>query len=1669
MRQHLPSRPAIRAILVMATSGSVVAAGLVAAPSASAEELTATGIWRAGPAPDLVVEEVDAEPVVVEELTTPTSTTSQLPDGSYSSVVYPVPVNYRDKTGDWRPIDNTLVPAVGDDWAVENAAADYSVKLPEDASVDPVRFSADGQWVSFALRGADGAPRVREDAATFDTATPGTDVTYEAMGAGVKESIELIAAPDQPTSYVFDVAASSGLRLRLSDAGGIDVVDGAGDLVFAMAAPFMVDSASPALAESTDVSYDLASTAQGWTVAMTPSQEWLTAPERVYPVVIDPTITLPQASVDTYLVNGDEKTTAHNGAGWDYLRVGTTSTGDKSRALLRFDLSQVPRSATVTRADLQLALDETKTSRTALTDYGVYRPGKAWTGSATWVSPDGSAATAWVGGNPAANPATGSAYAIRTLSGNNGGVKHWYPTALVGDYVKGTRLNTGFLVKQESETVDSLLAFHSSNANNRALWPALTVDYTESNVPAASTAGERKFYKFDTHQLTDRMQAKVNVANGNMILTGTDANVAGAAGLNLAVQRFYNSALTDATDPSKLGAGWSTGLGGSVRLEFADGGTERVFFYGVSGYRTRFDQNVAGTYLDAEPGIDATLEYDSSNNTYRLEWYSKSVYVFNAAGRLTAMRDKQGNEITFTYAADANGAQLLDYATDTRGRKADFTYNAAGLLAAVEIQTPSGTPLLRYAYTYTADIPAQLASSRVSYVATGDGSALPDTADSVNIDAETQYIYDGLGRLKEVIDARETEDPTNKTGGTTLFAYNADGKVASVTRTTDSTDLPNSTTSYTYTNDGATNADCSTNPNSKTRTVVDAERTDVSDTTTYCADSDGRVVRTVDANGHVRSTKYGPNSNVAEADMSGLGSGGQVSQYNYNDKDQLTGVETPTGGQASLQYGDAANPNAPTGVYDFSTGGNTSGAATWSYDYDDKGNLIEAKSPGASITYRYCWDGDGQLQRIDAPAPGGGTSTALDTDPNNGCGYADQGNDTLLSYDADGHQTKADRPGPHGTVTYTYDALSRVKTMTDGRGVRTTYTYDALDHVTQVVYDDDPTDAVSGPTQTATVQWTYDQVGNLLGMDDPSGHTTFAYDELNRRTVESPQAPSSKKYYSYDPAGNLLTSKVSDEPAPTVYTYDKVNLVTSVDDQRSTSNVATFGYDRRDKRTKTVYPVPGANVVQEARYDDGGKLQCIYSYRTSSAPTNDDKSCPSATFSGLLTFYQYDYNTPAGFNTNTRYKVTELGGVTTQYAYDSITRLTTATVRSRGGRQLRKFTYEYDNHSNLTRETATGSTPGLQTGTTTMAYNEADEMCWSATSATTTSGTTACGSAPLDATSYTYDGVGALTTGTGGAQDGLQLAYNTLGQTISIDPAGTAGALPMTYDGVTQDRRTQAGDVRMSYGFAGLSAQATNSGQVHAEWFVRDPSGTLVAMVDRNSTEPDLYYLTDGLGSVVATINTNDKVIRYLYEPYGQEIRSWEDPYAGTADSTGSGNLIDTDNVVGGSEDPTLRQPGGADYNPWRYAGGYYDRTTGMLKFGTRYYMPNQARWTQTDPIAGSPGHPLTMNPYLYAAANPCNVTDPTGRINDYDPAGDSGYWGLTGVATSEDSTGMKAFAYAGACYSGGQFAYSAAVTTPLVFNPWTPVLSVSGGCVVGMFSQRLGYDPSTYSPPIGG
>ena len=63
-------------------------------------------------------------------------------------------------------------------------------------------------------------------------------------------------------------------------------------------------------------------------------------------------------------------------------------------------------------------------------------------------------------------------------------------------------------------------------------------------------------------------------------------------------------------------------------------------------------------------------------------------------------------------------------------------------------------------------------------------------------------------------------------------------------------------------------------------------------------------------------------------------------------------------------------------------------------------------------------------------------------------------------------------------------------------------------------------------------------------------------------------------------------------------------------------------------------------------------------------------------------------------------------------------------------------------------------------------------------------------------------------------------------------------------------------------------------------------------------------------------------------------------------------------------------------FQPFGFAGGLYDRVTGLVRFGARDYDPASGRWTDKDPIRFGGGQ---TNFYVYSGNDPINFVDPSG------------------------------------------------------------------------------------------
>ncbi len=202
--------------------------------------------------------------------------------------------------------------------------------------------------------------------------------------------------------------------------------------------------------------------------------------------------------------------------------------------------------------------------------------------------------------------------------------------------------------------------------------------------------------------------------------------------------------------------------------------------------------------------------------------------------------------------------------------------------------------------------------------------------------------------------------------------------------------------------------------------------------------------------------------------------------------------------------------------------------------------------------------------------------------------------------------------------------------------------------------------------------------------------------------------------------------------------------------------------------------------------------------------------------------------------------------------------------------------------------------------------------------------------------SYSYDSNGNLT----GSTDGNSFSYNKKNQTTAID--GNS----YSYSGPDQTERVTLNSASDAYSGLGLSYETTSG---NTTYYTRCSCGMLLN--ERLPGGGQYYYLFDGQGSVVGLTDSNgNEVNAYDYDPYGVIL------------NTGTNSVA----------------------NPFQYEAGYFESSTGLVKFGTRYYNPQLGRWTQQDPVGGSLGDPDSLNRYLYVGNDPVNETDPSGRYSQY-------------------------------------------------------------------------------------
>jgi RHS repeat-associated protein len=567
-------------------------------------------------------------------------------------------------------------------------------------------------------------------------------------------------------------------------------------------------------------------------------------------------------------------------------------------------------------------------------------------------------------------------------------------------------------------------------------------------------------------------------------------------------------------------------------------------------------------------------------------------------------------------------------------------------------------------------------------------------------------------------------------------------------------------------------------------------------------------------------------------------------------------------------------------------------------------------------------------------------------------GSGEEKRETSFAYNAAGYlETVTDPLGrAHG---YAYDASGRVVREVFADNRETLYSYDANGNLTAIAppgrpahlfrytavdetaeYEPPDVEAAAGSTVYA-----YNLDRDLVSVTRPDGQTvSFSYDGAGR--LHETTLPTGTLAYSYSSATGKLTGVTDPDGGSLAFSYSGA-LPTKTAWTGIVAGSVGFTYNS-DFRVSAV-SLNGSDPVSY-QYDSDGLL-------TKAGGLTLSRSTANGLLTGTALGVVSDSHSYNSFGEAASYEATVNGTslFRNDYLTDKLGRIVGRTETQ--GSAASSYTYGYDEAGRLTEVSLNGESLSSYTydaNGNRLSYHEGSE---------TTEGTyddqdrlLTYGSA-----SYAYSPNGELASRTVG----------TAATTYSYDVLGNLRKVVLP-DGRTIDYVIDAANRRIGKKVDGVLVQAFLYQDQLKPIAELDGSGAVLSrfVYAMRSNVPDYLVrdgatyriITDHLGSPRFVINTADGSIAQQmdYDPFGNVT-------------------MDTN-------------PG---FQPFGFAGGLYDRDTGLVCLGARDYDPQTGRWTAKDPILFAGGD---TNLYGYVQNDPINWVDPLGLSRWYPVPGKKGW-----------------------------------------------------------------------------
>ena len=735
----------------------------------------------------------------------------------------------------------------------------------------------------------------------------------------------------------------------------------------------------------------------------------------------------------------------------------------------------------------------------------------------------------------------------------------------------------------------------------------------------------------------------VHIATGNYTKSFTDLSIE-SPGVQSDFIRTYNST---SNEEGSFGIGWDFNIDVSKIVKPAAGYYQVVL---PDGSNTTFKDNGKGGF----ECLNAHSTMTKSGNEYTITNAAQSKYHFNTNGELDWVKDAEGNVLTIS--SMTNNQRIV---TDSTGRTYTITYNGNKEHSRItSIEDTAAGRVVTYAYNGDFQLVSatSVSGGTESYEYDGKGrlckitNCYDEMTDQIvyNDNGSVNWLTNASG-LKQVYTYDKTQKQTGlkEYDGDTLvktYTYNYDEKYAVKTNTVETDGQTYEVDKITYTMvDGENKYD------------EMSESVDImGNTTKYERDTNGNVIKTINADGTYTLANYNDkNSVIAEVDESGNAT---IKAYDSN-------------GTRLLKEATSLHPLSQTDIN------------TVTADNFDPVKYLAANEASYAITSHEYY--------ADSYVSGIAGLIRATTDP--------EGNVTEYDYYKDG----------------VGKGLVKSKTLKDGNTVVNTVSYE---YNAQLQVSKGTTSFDISKNLYSVKEYEYDKFNNVTvtrdyGTGSTPATTVAEYDLLSRKTAEyAPNYSADKSHGSlttYYPDGNKK-SETDAEGNVTSYVYDAYGQVIKKTNPDGTMNLTAYDGLQREKATyfqagengikqiltATSYEFAGYNFDIYTALDTSASHSCKGLKTTKTTYITEDKQVISETLTDIKEHTIYEKTNGETKRTSAYYangqlaRQTDALGNITKYEYGYLNKVTKTytpfNTKSNGSVNYSVAENQYDKNGNVT-------------------------------------------------------------------------------------------------------------------------------------------------------------------------------------------------------------------------------------------------------------------------------------------------------------------------------------------------------------------------------------------------